>query len=89
MDPKNCVKTPTRNQTDTTGSITPSDTHSQRYPPDIWNTQNTQKDTPLHPIVDSIRSVTSNLYKALVEIIKPLLGTSQHHCKNSKQLDKN
>lgn len=46
----------------------------------------TKKDTPLRPIVDSIGSVTYNLSKALVEIIKPLLGTTEHHCKNSKQL---
>uniref|UniRef100_A0A3P8S1J5 Uncharacterized protein n=1 Tax=Amphiprion percula TaxID=161767 RepID=A0A3P8S1J5_AMPPE len=45
-----------------------------------------KKDTPLRPVVDSIGSVTYNLSKALVEIIKPLLGTSKHHCKNSKQL---
>uniref|UniRef100_A0A3Q1CM31 Reverse transcriptase domain-containing protein n=1 Tax=Amphiprion ocellaris TaxID=80972 RepID=A0A3Q1CM31_AMPOC len=42
-----------------------------------------KKDTPLRPVVDSIRSVTYNLSKALVEIIKPLLGTSQHHYPHS------
>lgn len=45
-----------------------------------------KKDTPLRPIVDSIGSVTYNLSKALVEIIKPLLEKTEHHCKNSKKL---
>ena len=45
-----------------------------------------KKDIPLRPIVDSIGSITYNLSKALVEIIKPLLGQTEHHCRNSKQL---
>lgn len=45
-----------------------------------------KKDTPLCPMVDSIGSVTYSLSKALIEIIKPLLGTTEHHCKNSNQL---
>ena len=47
-----------------------------------------KKDYPLRPIVDSIGSVNYNLSKALVEIIKPLLGQTPQHCKNSKQLAK-
>lgn len=47
-----------------------------------------KKDIPLRPIVDSIGSVTYNLSKALVEIIKPLLGLTEHYCQNSKQLVK-
>lgn len=47
-----------------------------------------KKDIPLRPIVDSIGSVTYNLSKALVEIIKPLLGQTKHHCQNLKQLVK-
>ena len=42
--------------------------------------------TPLRPIVDSIGSVTYNLSKALVELVKPLLGQTTQHCKNSRQL---
>ncbi len=45
-----------------------------------------KKDTPLRLIVDSIGSVTYNLSKALVKIIKPILGLTEHQCKNSKQL---
>lgn len=45
-----------------------------------------KKGTPLRPIVDSIGSVTYKLSKELVEIIKPLLGQTEQHCKNSKQL---
>lgn len=41
---------------------------------------------PLHLIVDSIGSVTYSLAKALAEIMKPLFGWTDQHCKNSKQL---
>ncbi len=55
--------------------------------PQIYGTPKIhKKDTPLRPIVDSIGSVTYNLSKALVEILRPLLGTTEHHCKNSKEL---
>uniref|UniRef100_A0A672HDU0 Reverse transcriptase domain-containing protein n=1 Tax=Salarias fasciatus TaxID=181472 RepID=A0A672HDU0_SALFA len=45
-----------------------------------------RKDAPLRPVVDSIGSVTYNLSKALVDLIKPLVGQSNQHCKNSRQL---
>ncbi|KAJ0059974.1 hypothetical protein NL108_017154, partial [Boleophthalmus pectinirostris] len=55
--------------------------------PRIYGTPKIHKtDTPLRPIVDSIGSVTYNLSKALVEIIKPLIGQTKFHCKNAKQL---
>nr|XP_049602429.1 uncharacterized protein LOC125984529 isoform X1 [Syngnathus scovelli]XP_049602430.1 uncharacterized protein LOC125984529 isoform X1 [Syngnathus scovelli] len=55
--------------------------------PRIYGTPKIHKPgTPLRPIVDSIGSVTYNLSKALTEIIKPLLGLTDRHCKNSKQL---
>ncbi len=55
--------------------------------PQIYGTPKIHKTgTPLCPIVDSIGSVAYNLSKALVEIIKALLGLTQQHRKNSKQL---
>ncbi|KAJ0057450.1 hypothetical protein NL108_006138 [Boleophthalmus pectinirostris] len=55
--------------------------------PRIYGTPKIHKtDTPLRPIVDSIGSVTYNLSKALVEIIKPLIGQTKFNCKNAKQL---
>ena len=57
--------------------------------PRIYGTPKIHKpDTPLRPIVDCIGSVTYNLSKSLVETIKPLLGLTEHHCKNSKELAK-
>lgn len=61
----------------TTASITPR----------IYGTPKIHKTgTPLRPIVDSMGSIPYNLSKDLVEIIKPLLGQTEQHCKNSKQL---
>lgn len=55
--------------------------------PQIYGTpKRHKKNTPLRPIVDSIGSVTYNLSNALVEILKPLLCTTEHHCENSKEL---
>lgn len=46
--------------------------------PCIYRTPKIHKPgTPLCPIVNSIRSVTDNLSKAVAEIIKPLLGQSK------------
>ncbi len=44
--------------------------------------------TPLRPIVDSIGSVTYNLSKALVEIIKPLLASINNTVKTQKAAGK-
>lgn len=38
--------------------------------------------------MDSIGSVTYNLSKFLAEVIKPIIGQMEQHCKNSKQLAK-
>ena len=55
--------------------------------PRIYGTPKIHKpDIPLRPIVDSIGSVTYNLSKTLADILKPLLGQTHYHCKNSKQL---
>uniref|UniRef100_A0A672GD92 Reverse transcriptase domain-containing protein n=1 Tax=Salarias fasciatus TaxID=181472 RepID=A0A672GD92_SALFA len=48
--------------------------------PRIYGTPKIHKPgTPLRPIVDSIGSVTFNLSKALVDLIKPLLGLTDQH----------
>lgn len=57
--------------------------------PRIYGTPKIHKPrAPLRPIVDSIGSVTYNLSKYLANIIKPLLGNTEQHCENSKQLVK-
>ena len=38
-----------------------------------------KKNIPLRPIVSSIRSVAYGLAKVLADIIKPLMGCSEHH----------
>ena len=43
---------------------------------------------PLRPIVDCTGSVTYATSKYLVSLIRPLLGKTQQHCKNSAQLAK-
>lgn len=61
-------------------------THSKHHPR-IYGTPKIHKDdTLLRPIVDSIGSVTYNLSKAPVEIIKHILGLREHHRKNSRHL---
>ena len=42
-------------------------------------------DVPLRPIVGSQCSPTYNLAKYLAEILKPLVGKSEHHVVNSKE----
>ena len=37
------------------------------------------------PIVSSIGSVTYEVAKELARIIKPLMGTSEHHVNNTKE----
>ena len=57
--------------------------------PRIYGTPKIHKPgAPLRPVVDSIGSVTYNLSKYLANTIKPLLGQTQQHCMNSKQLAK-
>ena len=41
---------------------------------------------PLRPIVDCTGSPTYMLSKALVTILRPLMGKNPQHCKNSKHL---
>ena len=45
-----------------------------------------KKNIPLRPMVSSIGSVAYGVAKVLAEIIKPLMGCSQHHVHNSQQL---
>ena len=44
-----------------------------------------KKNIPLRPIVSIIGSVAYGVAKVLAEIIKPLMGCSQHHVNNSQQ----
>ena len=44
-----------------------------------------KKNIPLRPIVSSIGAVAYGVTKVLAEIIKPLMGCSQHHVHNSQQ----
>ena len=41
--------------------------------------------TPLRPIVSSIGSVSYGVAKELARIIKPLVGSTEHHVNNSKE----
>ena len=44
-----------------------------------------KKNIPLRPIVSSIGSVAYGLAKVLANIIKPLMGCSEHHVQNSQK----
>ena len=44
-----------------------------------------RKNIPLRPIVSSIGSVTYGVAKEISRIMKPLMGTSEHHVKNTKE----
>ena len=44
-----------------------------------------KKNIPLRPIVSSIGSVTYGVAKELAKIIKPLVGTSEHHVNDTKE----
>ena len=44
-----------------------------------------KENTPLRPIVSSIGSVTYGVAKELSRIIKPLVGSTEHHVNNSKE----
>ena len=41
---------------------------------------------PLRPIVDYTGSVTYNVARALADLLNPLMGNTEHHLKNSKDL---
>ena len=43
-------------------------------------------DNPLRPIVDYIGSIAYNVSRSLADILGPLVGTTEHHVLNSKQL---
>lgn len=45
-----------------------------------------KKDNPVRPIVSGINSITYGLAKHLAKLLKPLVGKTQHHIKNSKHL---
>ena len=44
-----------------------------------------KENTPLRPIVSSIGSVTYGVAKEVSRIIKPLVGSTEHHVNNSKE----
>ena len=44
-----------------------------------------KENTPLRPIVSSIGSVSYGVSKELTRIIKPLVGSTEHHVNNSKE----
>ena len=44
-----------------------------------------KQNTPLRPIVSSIGSVTYGVAKEIARIIKPLVGSTEHHVNNSKE----
>ena len=54
-------------------------------PPKFYGLPKIHKNIPLRPIVSSIGSVAYGVAKVLAEIIKPLMGCSQHHVHNSQQ----
>ncbi len=45
-----------------------------------------KKDTPLRPIIDYTGSIGYNVSRSLSDIISPLVGKTDHHVLNSKQL---
>ncbi len=45
-----------------------------------------KKDNPLRPIVDYTGSIAYNVSRALADLLAPLVGKTQYHCENSKQL---
>ena len=55
--------------------------------PRIYGSPKIHKDgTPLRPIVDFTGSVGYNVAKSLADILSPLVGQSEHHVLNSKNL---
>ena len=55
-----------------------------QFPQILWLSQNSQVGTPLRPIVSIGGSITYGVAKELAHIIKPLVGQSPHHLKNTK-----
>ncbi len=45
-----------------------------------------KKDIPLRPIVDYTGSIGYNTSRALADLLGPMVGLSEHHAKNSKDL---
>ena len=51
----------------------------------LWASKNTQEECPPEAIVSSIGSVSYGVANELAKIIKPLVGTSNHHVNNTKE----
>ena len=72
-----------------TGGLT-TQKYKQLYPTSavppqvLWPAQNPQNRHPLRPIVSSRGSITYGVAKELSHIIKPLVGQSPHHLKNTQ-----
>ncbi len=45
-----------------------------------------KKDNPLRPIIDYTGSIGYNVSRSFADIISPLVGNTDHHVLNSKQL---
>ena len=55
--------------------------------PRLYCTPNIHKaNNPLRPIVDYKGSIRYNTTRALADLLGPLVGTTEHHVKNSKEL---
>ena len=67
------------------------DLHEKLYPtvdqpPCFYGLPKVHKaNSPLHPIVSSIGTITYASAKYLVDILTPLVGKTEHHVKNSKK----
>ena len=46
-----------------------------------------KKNTPLHPIVSSIGTISYECAKYLADVLAPLMGKTEHHVKNSKEFE--
>ena len=75
----------------TDGKIT-EDQHKYLYPtseatPRLYCTPKTHKaNNPLRPIVDYTGSIGYNTSRALADLLGPLVGSTENHVKNSKEL---
>ena len=73
------------------GKIT-EDQYKYLYPtseatPRLYCTPKIHKaNNPLRPIVDYTGSIGYNTSRALADLLGPLVGTTEHHVKNSKEL---
>ena len=75
------IKAETRMQENTYRKMYPTGAS----PPKFYGLPKIHKNIPLRPIVSSIGSVSYGVAKELANIIKPLMGCSQHHVHNSTQ----